>query len=204
MNSMNLNEVLKTALLRNSLFSFTAGLILLIFGGVFSSTFGMNSGLILRIIGIVLIIFALQIRGLASNPEKQEWMGWYASINDIFWMIGSIILLTVQPLDISLSGKLVIIIIATVVGYFAYAQLKAIAAITSFYELSREVNVPVEILWPVISDVNGFQKYAQSISSTLVVSGKEEGMVRRCYDLKKQGWNETCVKWIEGEMYVMI
>ncbi|MHA2097887.1 MAG: SRPBCC family protein [Candidatus Kariarchaeaceae archaeon] len=167
------------------------------------NTFGLNNGILLRIIGILLIVFAAQLRMFSNNLNRQKLIGWYASISDIIWVLGSIIVITLQPLEITQTGNLIIAFLALIVSYFAVSQLNAIAKEISSYELSRNVNIPSSVLWPVISDVGGFVKYADSLSSTKVTKGHGVGMIRRCLDLKDQGWNETCISWVEGEMYSM-
>lgn len=70
-------------------------------------------------------------------------------------------------------------------------------------EVKRIVNAPQEIVWNVISDVEGYANFASNLSKAQIMSGSETSMVRRCWDTKGQGWNEQCTLWDEGRAYSM-
>ncbi len=72
------------------------------------------------------------------------------------------------------------------------------------FEIERLVDAPVTKAWPVVSDVVGYADVAPNLSRAEVVSGEGQGMVRRCYDTKGKGWNETCSLWEEGYRYQMV
>lgn len=64
-------------------------------------------------------------------------------------------------------------------------------------------NVPADIVWDVIADVERYADYAPNLSKAEKTS---EGHTpsRRCYDTQGRGWNEACVLWREGEIYSFI
>jgi hypothetical protein len=65
----------------------------------------------------------------------------------------------------------------------------------------RIVHVSPEVAWQVMTDHAGYAEVADNLSKVEVVSGQGLGMVRRCYDTKGRGWNETCTLWEEGRAY---
>ncbi|MCH8907991.1 MAG: SRPBCC family protein [Candidatus Heimdallarchaeota archaeon] len=197
------NQNLKNALTANFVFSGLSGIFLLIAGNQIKSEFGLDNNLLLTIVGGVLVIFSAQLYVFRAHPTRQSLMGWYASINDLGWVLGSILVLALQPVNISLMGNLIIIFVAFLVLTFVILQLNALAEETITHELVRELSIPVEDLWPIISDVDGYSQYATGLSSSKVIKGEGVGLVRRCYDLKKQGWNEECIQWKEGRSYTM-
>lgn len=70
----------------------------------------------------------------------------------------------------------------------------------NFY-IEREINAPRDILWKVITDHQLYGEAASNLSKVEVVKGDGEGMHRRCYNEKGEGWNETCILWQEGHIY---
>lgn len=70
----------------------------------------------------------------------------------------------------------------------------------SFY-IDRKIDVPRDILWEVITDHQLYGEAASNLSKVEVVKGHGEGMQRRCYNEKGEGWNETCILWEEGHIY---
>jgi ribosome-associated toxin RatA of RatAB toxin-antitoxin module len=71
------------------------------------------------------------------------------------------------------------------------------------YKIARLVDAPAAIAWEVISDVEGYHKYAPNLSNSQVLEGEGEGMRRRCHNLQGRGWNERCVLWKAGQAYSM-
>lgn len=71
-----------------------------------------------------------------------------------------------------------------------------------FY-IERPIEAPRDILWEVITDHQLYGAAASNLSRAEVVGEQEqgEGMQRRCYNEKGEGWNETCVRWEEGKAY---
>lgn len=71
-------------------------------------------------------------------------------------------------------------------------------------EIKRMVQAPKEVVWQVISDVEGYAHFAPNLSDAKIVSGSGTDMIRRCWDVKGQGWDEQCVLWDEGNAYSMV
>ncbi len=71
------------------------------------------------------------------------------------------------------------------------------------FETQRYVEAPRPLVWEVISDVELFGEVAPNLRSAHRVAGEGVGMRRTCYNLKGQGWSETCKLWEEGYRYSM-
>jgi len=69
-----------------------------------------------------------------------------------------------------------------------------------FY-IDREIDAPREVLWKVITNHQLYGEAASNLSKVEVVDGEGEGMKRRCYNEKGEGWNETCILWQERMIY---
>jgi len=64
----------------------------------------------------------------------------------------------------------------------------------------RVVSAAKKVVWPVVSDVANYHKYANGLTAVEILSGNGEGMIRTCSD-EFDTWSETCTKWVEGEAY---
>jgi hypothetical protein len=70
-------------------------------------------------------------------------------------------------------------------------------------EVSRDTDLPADVVWPVVADLDGYADHVSSLSSTTVVGGDGEGARRRCTDARGRDWEETCVLWEDGRRYVI-
>ena len=70
-------------------------------------------------------------------------------------------------------------------------------------EIKRRVNAPKDVVWNVISDLNGYADYAPNLSQSTVISGEGVGLVRQCADTRGGEWQENCILWEEGHQYTI-
>lgn len=111
---------LQKALLTNAVFSGTSGLILLLFQHSIARLFGVENTTIFEVTGLLLLFFAGTI---LYEARKQRRLGvWWIITQDILWVIGSAILLILQPFAITATGNIVIAIIALIVLLLAVMQ----------------------------------------------------------------------------------
>jgi len=66
--------------------------------------------------------------------------------------------------------------------------------------IMRTVNAPLDSVWEVVSDVDGYARYAPNIDTSRIVSGDGVGMVRECSS-KEGRWQELCTHWQDREFY---
>ncbi len=115
-------RVLRRALQGNGTFSAMSGLVLA-FGSKSAAAFlGLDAAPILLGMGVVLLLYAVDLFWVASRPEIDRRLGWTAVILDIVWVIASYALLLGGWLPLTVAGKWAIALIAEVVGIFAIWQ----------------------------------------------------------------------------------
>ena len=196
---------LQKSLLINAIFSGLTGILLVVFNKNIASLFGTSNTATFWIIGLALIFFAAII---IYEIKRQKPIGvLFIIIQDLLWVSGSIVLLIFQPFDISITGNGIIAVVALVVLFMGMNQAKALGQIDNksngkIKQLSfeRTTKATKENVWKVISDVANYNEVAPNIEDVEIISGKEEGMVRRCSH-GKENWTETCSLWIEENEY---
>ncbi len=104
---------LKKALIINTLFSSISGIILILLNRQIANIFGTKNNTVFWCIGIVLIYFALTI-WYERTKQRRLAVIWII-IQDFLWVLGSIILISLNPFQITQSGIIIISIIAAIV-----------------------------------------------------------------------------------------
>jgi ribosome-associated toxin RatA of RatAB toxin-antitoxin module len=199
---------LQKALSLNAIFSGISGIGLILFHKSISNLFNIDQSNIFWIVGIGLAFFALTI---LLEVKKQRHLGviWII-IQDYIWVIGSAVLLILQPFNISNTGNNTIAIVALIVFVMAINQSTALAQSKNTNEKGRKqmvfkrtVKANKSDVWKVISDVANYHQVAPNIDEVTIVSGKDKGMVRSCSH-GKDSWTETCSVWQEEKTYSFI
>ncbi|WP_430967475.1 SRPBCC family protein [Spongiimicrobium sp. 2-473A-2-J] len=194
---------LQNTLLANAIFSGMSGIGLLLFHKEIADIFSVNSSTTFWIVGIALIYFASTITYEIFKQRPIPIL--FIIIQDILWVIGSIILLVSQPFGISITGNYIIAAIALIVFFMAIAQSKALSKVDTIDADGKKrlrfktiFNANGTKVWKVISDVGNVYKVAPNIDDSSIVSGNGEGMIRSCSH-GKDSWTETCSLWKEEE-----
>ena len=111
---------LQLALKQNALFSSISGTLMIVLNKQLANLFGITNNTVFWIVGLTLIYFALTI---AYEIKKQrKWAVLWIVIQDVTWVLGSVILLVFNPFNITLTGNIIIGIIALTVLYMAINQ----------------------------------------------------------------------------------
>ncbi|BDS09456.1 hypothetical protein [Aureispira anguillae] len=113
-------NLLQKALAGNAIFSSLSGLAMLIFPNDLTQLFGLKASLPFFIIGIGLLFFASTIV-VAIRQQKIKNV-WLIIIQDLLWVLGSTLVLIIQPFGISSVGNLLIAVVTAVVLCFAVWQ----------------------------------------------------------------------------------
>lgn len=108
----------------NASFSLISGLLLIIFPEQVSNIMGLENPLIFSIIGIGLLLFVALILYTIKRKNTNYLLVKSIIIQDLIWVIASILLLLFDPFNISFSGKIIVSIVACIVFYFALLQYK--------------------------------------------------------------------------------
>lgn len=115
---------LQKALTANASCSSLSGLIMIVAHQQLANLFQVNNAMPFWIIGILLLFFAATI--VIEIKQQRIKAVWWIIIQDLLWVAGSIILLLLQPWDISTIGNVMIGGMAALVFFFAYWQYQGI------------------------------------------------------------------------------
>ena len=118
-----MNE-LKKALLANAIFSILSGIIFLLFSKEIADLFDLQVNSIFKYIGLTLVFFSATI-AYENYKLRRPFVLWII-VQDLLWVLGSIILVIFKPFAISTSGYFIIIGIAIIVLYMAIIQYKTL------------------------------------------------------------------------------
>jgi len=201
-------NTLQKALGINAIFSGISGLGLIIFHNPIANIFKASYSAVFWIIGVGLVFFASTI--LYEVKKQRPLAVLWIIIQDFIWVTGSVILLLMQPFNIPRTGTNTIAAIALVVLFMAINQSSALAQTDSNGQkrrkqltFKRTIKATKSEVWKVISDVANYHQVAPNIDDVTIVSGKDEGMVRKCSH-GKDSWSETCSAWEEEKTYSFI
>ncbi len=118
----SVKSLLPRALCANAIFSAATGTALLALADVLGPTLGVSSPWVLRIVGLSLLPFAVQIWTLArSTPIPPARVRQVIGM-DVAWVLGSIVLLVVDAVPWTAAGVAALCAVAAVVGAFAVLQ----------------------------------------------------------------------------------
>ena len=196
---------LQRSLTANSIFSLLSGVTLLVMAEPMAGLFNLDSPMPFWIIGVGLVLFALSVY---RQVKLQSPMGVLSIIvQDLVWVLGSIVLLIFNPFQISQTGNATIAVVAFIVLGLAMAQSQALAQSDAVpgsrikrLSFQRDVNADAATTWAVIADVANYHQVAPNLDAVEILSGHGTGMVRSCSS-GKDSWTETCTLWQEGEAY---
>lgn len=123
-----MNELQK-ALKYNAIFSSMSGLIMILFSNQIAQLFGTSNNSVFWIVGLILIYFTITIWYEIRKQRKIAVL--WIIIQDFLWVMGSIILILLNPFDITSLGNLIIGIIASIVLLMGLNQTRAFNKITT-------------------------------------------------------------------------
>jgi hypothetical protein len=117
----------KSALLRNTLkvnalASAVSGLVFFLGSGVLAPFMGVDSPILLGVLGVGVVIFAVGVFLVFQEQPISVRKGSIIFVLDVIWVVGSILLLIVDPLTFSNEGKWIVLILADIVGIFAVLE----------------------------------------------------------------------------------
>jgi hypothetical protein len=117
-------DKLKKALKLNSIFSSVSGIIFILLNNQISNLFGTENNTVFWIIGLILIYFSITIWFEISRQRKIAVL--WIIIQDYLWVLGSFILILLNPFNITLAGNIITGIIALIVLFMGINQTIAI------------------------------------------------------------------------------
>lgn len=118
-------NTLQKALLSNGIFSGVSGLILILFQKPIAQLFGTSNNTVFWIIGIALLYFASTV--FWEYKKQRKTFVILIIVQDILWVLGSLILLIFDPFEITITGEIIIVLVGIVVLGMGIWQWWAIA-----------------------------------------------------------------------------
>lgn len=119
--STNFN-LLKNALRGNAVFSLISAITALVASGSIADLIGVEPTLPFIIIGVGLIIWAIEVYAISSqDPIRPQFVRMVIG-GDLMWVVGSAVLLLFDPFDFATEGKWVVLVLADIVLTFAILQ----------------------------------------------------------------------------------
>lgn len=116
-------QALKKALLANAVFSMSSGAVLIIFHQGVAQLFEVENEAVFWIVGLGLLMFSASV--FYEARQLRRVFVFSIIIQDLLWVLASVILLIWDPFGISVSGQLLIGFIALIVLIFALVQANA-------------------------------------------------------------------------------
>lgn len=116
------DRLLRTALRGNGIFSALSGVVLVVASRPLAEWLGVSSAAALLALGIILLLYAVDLFWITTWENLSLPFAWFAIIMDALWVLGSVILLVMDPLGLTVAGKWTIGLIAELVALFAIAQ----------------------------------------------------------------------------------
>ncbi len=116
-------RLLRAALLANAAFSGVTGLLLVIQPGMVIDLLGVGSEWILRLLGLGLALFAVELVFQASRAHMASWRALLASAADLAWVLASILGVLFFGSLLSAAGLITVLVVAGIVLALAIAQL---------------------------------------------------------------------------------
>lgn len=114
---------LQKALMINVLFSSLSGATLILLNKQIANVFGTSNNTVFWIVGLILIYFSLTIWYERKKQRKLAVI--WIIIQDFLWVIGSVLLMVLNPFQITQTGNIIIGIIAAIVLFMGVNQTMA-------------------------------------------------------------------------------
>lgn len=110
------------ALSWNAAFSAACGLVMVVAPGVVAGWLGWGSNAVIMGIGVFLLLFAARLLLAVKAQHLLQWEARAIVFGDIGWVVGSVLLVALFHARFSLTGVLLVLSTAVVVGVFAGLQ----------------------------------------------------------------------------------
>ena len=118
-----MNELQK-ALKGNAIFSSISGITMILLNRQIANLFGTVNNTVFWIVGLILIYFAITIWYEIKRQRRLAVL--WVIIQDYIWVIGSLVLIIINPFQITQIGNFIIGIIALIVLYMGINQMIAL------------------------------------------------------------------------------
>ena len=122
---------LRAVLKGNALFSLASGLSLLLFSKKLGAIMNVQNADVLHYIGIALLIFVALLLYNAFKSKINKTLIKSIIVQDWAWVLGSLVLLVLNPFQISTTGNILIALVALIVMSFAMLQQRSLQQLSA-------------------------------------------------------------------------
>jgi hypothetical protein len=207
--------MLRNRMRANAAVSFTTGVAAVALALPVDRVLGLDRPGLVRVIGLALIVFAVDVALIAGARRRRLLAGATAVVAaDGLWVAATVIVLAMSTLRG--GGEMMLAITGLVVAAMAASQWRALNAARSAgggredrldevppieaIEVSRPTNISAEVMWAAVSDHELFGRLAANLDHVEVLDG---GAGRRCVARDGKSWTETCTVVDEGRRHVV-
>ena len=113
---------LKIYLIINAIFSNLCAWIMISLSGGLNDFFAIDNQNVFPIIGAVLLIFSAFVYYVSAKKLDNKLLVNLIILMDVFWVVGSIIILVFNLFDLSNTGRIIIAIVAVWIGFLGLKQ----------------------------------------------------------------------------------
>jgi len=202
-------RTLRIALLANALFASATGAAIIIAPASVAGLLGIAYHPILTALGVGLVVFALDLAHQATRRRILTWRAAYATVLDLGWVAGTVVVLATQHHAFTTTGVVLIAAVGALVLGFAIGQgwgIDTAHRVPGSRSRQHCVRVHVdrspEAMWRVIADLGAIQRYMPSLAHSAIEGGAEpgRGAVRTCVDRGGRSWSEACIAFESGSL----
>jgi len=206
------SQPLRAALLANAIFSTSCAFGMICAPAWVGDRLGLQIPLVLQLVGLGLVIFAVDLVHQATRPRMLTWRALYASMADFLWVLGTVAGVALFAENLSESGLLTVSAVALIVLAFGVWQLWGINRVHRVPEsglyrhcVPVHVNASAIAMWSVVSQLGDIQNYTPALKSSELLDGKAPGVgaIRRCVNQAGKVWAEECVTFEAGRRFVV-
>jgi hypothetical protein len=128
---MTNNSRLLNALRLNAWFSAISALLLLAAAPWVAAQLGLPGPLNVYVVGVFLVVFSLQLANIVRTGTIRNWEVAAIITGDLAWVVGSVVLVALFYPAITLTGLVLVDVIAIAVLFFAIQQIRGLRELRS-------------------------------------------------------------------------
>lgn len=112
---MDEDKTLRSALLANAAFSGVCAVLMVFQPDLIGALLGFEAALSFRLLGVGLLLFAIDLIHQATRPTLARWRAALASTGDFLWVLGSAVGLILFANHLSQAGIVAVLAVAAIV-----------------------------------------------------------------------------------------
>ena len=208
---------LRNTLRLNAATSLFGGLAAAVLSGPLNAILGASSTALVRIVGVCLVVFALDVVVVAgSSIRNLKRYTLLISAADLAWVAASIATIALGWL--STTGAVVIGFVAVMVATFGIRQIFLVRRLvqgshtadmvvmnesppTETFHFQAPIACNPVLGWSIITDHELYGRLAPNLGVVAATAPNGPGLTRSCSNRGGDAWDETCTLWHDGEQF---